>query len=338
MAYWWDDNTNERYWVEIRGIPGIGTSLDCPDHQMNSDGSHGRNTWYELVHSVRKGEVIYHYNERERRFVGRSVAASNAEHDTSNHAYHVDLEDFKPIAASIDLAYLRQRSATLHRLRQELQAAHADDTIYTPFQFRGASLYGMMSNYFAKLPRDVVLELFGPDGLAEGALPLAEDGQQSTRDEGDGDVDPGTPLGSFLHPFKPKADSDYMSDVVGGRRKRSRRHERLINDCAAWLAANGYEPMCNAAVDLGLDDPAVIIEGKTIAAAWAPPVRQAVSQLYEYRYFKVASPDSGLIFLSEKMVPASWVSYLEKDRAIGVMWPSKSSYHVSPVARRALRL
>src|SRR5918999_805277 len=120
MAYWWDDDPNERYWVEIRRLPGIGTSLECPDHQINSDGSHGRNTWYELVHSVRKGDIVYHYNEREQRFVGRSVAASDAEHVTSDHAYVVDLEDFTPIAASIDLAYMRNRSATLYRLRQGL--------------------------------------------------------------------------------------------------------------------------------------------------------------------------------------------------------------------------
>jgi hypothetical protein len=92
MAYWWDGDADERYWVEIRGIPGIGTSLDCPDHRINSDGSHGRNTWYELVHSVRKGDVV------------------------------VDLEDFRPITASVDLAYMRGRSASLYRLRRQLQA------------------------------------------------------------------------------------------------------------------------------------------------------------------------------------------------------------------------
>jgi hypothetical protein len=338
VAYWWDDDPDERYWAEIRKLPGIGTSLECPDHQINQDGSHSANAWYDLVSSVRRGEIIYHYNEREQRFVGRSLAASDAEHDASDHAYRVDLEAFQPIAASIDLAYMRSRSATLYRLREELQASHPDDTIYTPFQFRGSSLYGMMSNYFTKLPRDVVLELFGPDGLAEGALPLAEDGPQPPHDEGNDDVDPGTPLGSFLHPFKAKADSEYITNVVGGRRTRSRRHERLINDCAAWLAAQDYEPMRNAAVDLGLDDPAVIIEGKTVGRAWAPPVRQAVSQLYEYRYFKVASPNAKLIFLSEAAVPPSWVRYLERDRSIGVMWPSRGDYHLSRLARAALEL
>jgi len=200
MAYWWDGNPNERHWVEIRKIPGIGRSLECPDHQSNSDGSHGRNTWYELVHSVRRGEIIYHYNEREQRFVGRSVAAADAEHLASDHAYVVDLEDFRPIAASIDLAYMRRRSATLFRLREELQAVHPDDTIYTPFQFRGSTLYGMMSNYFAKLPRDVVLELFGPDGLAESVLPLADDALQPPPDEGDGD-------GEFRVPRSARAEA-----------------------------------------------------------------------------------------------------------------------------------
>jgi hypothetical protein len=337
MAYWWGADPNERYWVEIRKQPRIGTSLECPDHQINNDGTDGRNAWYELVHSVSKGDIVYHYNEREQRFVGRSVAASDAKHITGDQAYVVDLEDFTPIAASVDLAYMRERSGTLYRLRQQLRADHPDDTLYTPFQFRSSGLYGMMSNYFdfAKLPRDVVRELFGPDGLAEAALPIAYNAQQAADD---GDVDPGTSLGSFLHPFKPKADSEYLSRIVGGRQKRSRRHERLINDCAAWLAAHGYEPMRNAAVDLGLEDPAVIIEGKTIGASWAPPVRQAVGQLYEYRYFKVASPDSALIFLSENAVPRPWVRYLEKDRGIGLMWPSKNNYHLSAEARTALKL
>ena len=92
MAYWWDNNSDERYWLEIRREPGIGTTLECPDHQVNRDGSFGRNSWYELVHSVRQGEVVYHYNERERRIVGRSVAASDAEHDTAARLYIVELE------------------------------------------------------------------------------------------------------------------------------------------------------------------------------------------------------------------------------------------------------
>jgi hypothetical protein len=335
VDYWWDADARERYWVEIRKEPGIGTALECPDHQINNDGTPGQNAWYQLVRSVRRGEIVYHYNEREQRFVGRSVAMSDAEH--VGDGYIVALEDFTPIAASVDLAFMRARSEVLLHLREALAAAHPSTTIYTTFQFRGQSLYGMMSNYFAKLPRDVVMELFGPDGLAEGELPEAPDETPVRPVPGD-DVDPGSALGSFLRPFKPKADSDYLANVVGGRHPRSRRHERLINNCAEWLAREGMEPMRNAAVDLGLEDPPVIIEGKTIPGGWATPVRQAVSQLYEYRYFNVASPESALIFLAEKAVPDTWVRYLEKDRQIGVMWPSSSGYHLSRLAGAALKL
>jgi hypothetical protein len=31
MTYWWDSNSEEKYWVEIRKLPGIGTTLACPD-------------------------------------------------------------------------------------------------------------------------------------------------------------------------------------------------------------------------------------------------------------------------------------------------------------------
>jgi hypothetical protein len=193
----------------------------------------------------------------------------------------------------------------------------------------------MMSNYFAKLPRDVVEELFGPDGLAENTLPeVSLDGDQLDDDAADPDIGP--LVGSFLVPFKAKADSDYIANVVGGRRRRTRRHEGLINECAAWLDRRGYEPMRNAAVDLGLEEPLVIIEGKTIGETWAPSIRQAVSQLYEYRYFRVASPDAHLIFLAERAVPDTWVRYLERDREIGVMWPARRGYHMSPRAQRIL--
>lgn len=72
MAYWWDGDAQERFWVEIRKAPGIGTELICP----TSDEDGGRDPWYELVAQVRAGAVIYHWSAREHRFVGRSEAAS----------------------------------------------------------------------------------------------------------------------------------------------------------------------------------------------------------------------------------------------------------------------
>ncbi len=335
MSYWWEADPNERYWVEIRRVQGIGTSLECPDRQINKDGSRARNPWYELVHSVRKGETVYHYNEREQRFVGRSVAASDAQHVADT--YTVKLEGFTPIAASIDLAYMRARSASLFRLREELKAAQSDATIYTPFQFRGSFLYGMMSNYFAKLPRDVVAELFGVDGLAEEALPEADDGTSVPASRFVTSIPaqrrPATFIRSSLRPTATTSATLWAGDSHGRGATSG-----LSTTAPRGWRRRGWSPCETQRSILALRIPPVIIEGKTVPAGWAQPVRQAVSQLYEYRYFKVASPHSTLVFLAEKAVPESWVRYLKKDRKIGVMWPSSGGYHLSRLARSALRL
>jgi hypothetical protein len=72
---------------------------------------------------------------------------------------------------------------------------------------------------------------------------------------------------------------------------------------------------------LGLLDGTVIIEAKVVKS-WPTAIREAVGQLYEYRYFKVTDPATELIFLADQPVPADWVAYLESDREMGVMWPS----------------
>ncbi len=111
--FWWSGDSRERLWIEIRKVDGLGTELWCPDHQTVRDGGESKNPWYELVASVRQGDIVYHYNERERRFVGRSIAAEDAVIDPDERCYSVDLKDFRPIAASIDLAYLRRKASAL---------------------------------------------------------------------------------------------------------------------------------------------------------------------------------------------------------------------------------
>jgi len=143
---------------------------------------------------------------------------------------------------------------------------------------------------------------------------------------------------SGLAPFKPKADTDYVVGILGGRRRHTRRHEKLVNDCAAWLETQGLEPGRNAAVDLGVDDPSVVIEAKMIGTSWAPAIRAAVGQLYEYRHFKVADREAGLVFLASKPLPSPWLAYLERDRGIGSMWPNGKRFHLSRRATEFLEL
>ncbi|MFB8280485.1 MrcB family domain-containing protein [Nocardia colli] len=140
----------------------------------------------------------------------------------------------------------------------------------------------------------------------------------------------------FLTPFRPKADTDYVANIEPSKAKRSRAHETLVNDFAEWLEARGLVAANNFAVDIGTVDPPTVIEAKRVNGQFANAIRSAVGQLYEYRYFKVAHPDSGLIFLSDEPVPEVWCSYLERDRAIGVIWPAQGGFHLSTLAQRFL--
>jgi hypothetical protein len=331
MSYWWEADPSERYWVEIRRNPGrIGTELWAPNRDV---GGH-RNGWWDLLRTVVAGETVYHYHTRERRFIGRSTAAADGIEDLSEGSYTVELRDFTPIEASVDLSDVRAHAREIYRLRDEIASRH-DGPLYLPFQFvTDRSGLRFMSNYFAKMPERLAQLLFGPDGLASDRLP-----PPAAADPADEEVEPsGVVAGGFLEPFKAKADSDYASQVVGGRRKRTRKHETLVNDCAIWLEAHGLAPGRNAAVDLGTEKPKVIIEAKMIGSSWPAAIRQAVGQLYEYRFFKVADPKAGLIFLASEPVPSRWIHYLENDRGIAVIWRAGAGFELSPMAARKLRL
>lgn len=335
MAYWWDGNPDERHWVEIRRLPGLGHSLASPT--LDKDGQ--QNAWYTLLGTVSAGEMVYHYNARESRFVGRSVTAGKAHIDLKAGWIEVPLRDFTPIVATVDLRTLRETAEHIYKLRDQL-ASNFGGPLYLPFQFtKNRDQFRMLSNYFAKMPAELVSMLFGSDGLAGAQVPTAPPlpGEEPA-DPADSAVDPGKKIGGFLDPFRPKADADYVVDIVGGQRRRTRRHERLVNQCARWLESEGLTPGRNAAVDLGTLDPPVIFEAKMVGTSWPTAIREAVGQLYEYRYFKVAEPRAGLVFLASREVPDAWVAYLERDRQIGCMWPKGRGHVMSPLARKLLKL
>lgn len=322
--YWWSGSPDERYWMEIRRVPGIGVDLWSSDH--DEDGM--PDPWYELLASVRAGEIVYHYSAREQRIVGRSITATAAVHDTAERTYRVVLKDFEPLDGSANLAALRDHADELYDLRDTLQARYGSP-LYLPFQFyENRAQFRPMSNYFTKLPRSFVEVLFAESS--------DDQGPANEEDAGREEVTPTPPGTAFLAPFKPKADTNYIVEIAKTRRTATRRHETLVNDFAAWLLARDLEPGRNAAIDLGLTEPPVIFEAKTINASWADAIRQAVGQLYEYRYFKIASPAAELVFLSEKPVPPAWLEYLERDRHIGAVWPEGGGWHFSPIALKAI--
>jgi len=140
-----------------------------------------------------------------------------------------------------------------------------------------------------------------------------------------------------LKPFKPKADLEYQVQIEGGIRTQERSHESLVNSFAQWLRKHGIKTGRNAAVDLGVEQPPVIVEAKQVKS-WSLAIRQAIGQLYEYRYFKIAPPNSALVFLGSEPVPAEWLEYLEKDRDIAVGWKTSDGFFLTDKAKSAFGL
>ena len=330
-TYWWRGSTTERFWIEIRRVPeGFGRELRCPFEDTNGN----RNGWWDLLDEVRPGDRIYHWNADQGRFVGRSIAATAREIDGHTGERIVLLRDFLPLTVDIGLDQIRALTQELEAVRDALAQQYPDATLYLPFQFRHDGLR-LMSNYFTKLPLAMQQELFGADGLGESDLPdpPQADGPPVVAD----DERQGRP-GGFLRPFKPRADTDYITHVSGGAFRRGRTHETLVNGFAEWLATKGLLAASNAAIDLGLEHPPVIIEAKVIRPGrWAAAIREAIGQLYEYRYFQVVAPQSSLLFLASTDIPRKWLDYLDEDRQIGAAWRnSRGEFLFTDRARKML--
>ena len=331
-GFWWHASPTERYWVEIRRVlEGLGRELRCPF----TDAAGNHNGWWDLVDEVKAGDSIYHWNADQARFVGCSVATGVRGVDEGTGERIVELNDFIPLTVDIGLPQLRAMAQDLKDVRDAIARQHTNSTLYLPFQFRRDGLR-LMSNYFTKLPYAMHQQLFGADGLGEDDLPDPPE-EEGAPLSADSDVH-GRP-GGFLRPFKVRADTDYISRLSGGSFKRGRTHETLVNNFAAWLEARGLLAASNAAIDLGLQQPPVIIEAKVIRSdGWAAAIREAIGQLYEYRYFQIVDPQSSLIFLASREIPERWLRYLDDDRQIGAVWPTGGGFKLTRRARRAFGL
>ncbi len=281
VAYWWQGDRAERYWIEIRWVEGIGRSLACPAPPR--DGT-PHNPWYQLVGKVDVGDVIFHWSAVEHRFVGRSRAASGVH--LEDDEWIVELEGFTPLRAPVDLSAVRRMAPKLTDLRDRLTVRYGPP-LYLPFQYRDDGLR-LMSNYFAKLPAEAVDLLFDGTGLGEVAAepPPPEDGAAVESDKG------GAARTGFLAPFRPKADTDYLANLPGGTQRRGRTHETLVNNFALWLEGLGFAVGRNAAIDLGLIHPPLVIEAKIVVSwpnaipglpAWGERDRCFIGEILDWR-------------------------------------------------------
>lgn len=131
--------------------------------------------------------------------------------------------------------------------------------------------------------------------------------------------------------FKPKNDSDYVVRVASQTLKKSRLHEKVVNEYAAWAEAVGFQVSSPHPVDLSLQlaGKRWIVEVKAVYKGDATrAVREAFGQLFEYRHF-LYDEETRVVALFSEPVGDAYVAYLEA-YGVRVVWCDDDEWCGSP--------
>ncbi len=142
--------------------------------------------------------------------------------------------------------------------------------------------------------------------------------------------------------FKPRDSSEYSSQVPERTQTKSRRHEAVLNEYADWATGHGFEPSNQEhPIDLVLrrSGQEILVEVKVVYQGNATrAVRDAVSQLFEYRYFLCEHGDRSLpdllIALFSEPIGDAFPEYLEQI-GIASVWSEGAEWRGSQTAVRA---
>ena len=144
--------------------------------------------------------------------------------------------------------------------------------------------------------------------------------------ESDGHV---RPVDDPLAGFKPKDSSEYVAEIEAKQQIKKRSHEKLIKDFGVHIAQRGYAPITHRQHprDLVLRRHSAVeetgeewlIEAKVVRNGnRTMAVREAVGQLYEYRYFLYQQqPEPFLIGLFSEEIGV-YAAYLEEQGIVSI--------------------
>lgn len=144
-------------------------------------------------------------------------------------------------------------------------------------------------------------------------------------------VDPAT-----LWAFTPKDDAEYVAHVAGMTLVKSRAHETLVNDYAAFAAAGGFGVASPHPRDLTLRRGGVeyLVEAKVVGASPPTASRHALAQLFDYRHFLYdPGHNVGLVALFDRAVGAYGGFLAAHD--VAVVWREGSGWRGDATAARA---
>ncbi len=171
---------------------------------------------------------------------------------------------------------------------------------------------------------------FGKGGAARLAGTFPEPNRKCAMGGGD---DPSLAL------FEPKPDGDYLVRIRGGRRVQTRRHETLVG-----MAGRFLKTQCAMTVhtphprDLYSSRPReIIFEAKVISGSGTKSVREAVGQLFWYRY-KYGPPEADLCVLLDRQPSRSIVAFVERGLGLLIVWMHRDGLVAGPKTQSILRL
>jgi hypothetical protein len=115
--------------------------------------------------------------------------------------------------------------------------------------------------------------------------------------------------------FEPRNREEYVANYARSMYKVSPLHEALINQFAEYATTYGWTPL-NKKIqqrDLVLKDGSgfeILIEAKTVGKSQEDVVRQAIGQLFSYRYVYYQGEDIPLIALFNREISTFWQGLL----------------------------
>ncbi len=168
---WWDNDDNERFWLEATDRDDIGSDLRAPLQDES-----GQDNWrYTLFRRARIGDVVLHYDKRQasKAIVAASVVAGVAyDHDiiwaargtyarakgTQPHeqaGYRIPLSNLQRLASPVTLEEIRDSREQLVELFDVLTERFSGP-LYFPFELSEKREPRLLQGYAFKLPRSVV--------------------------------------------------------------------------------------------------------------------------------------------------------------------------------------
>jgi hypothetical protein len=166
---WWEEDSEQRFWIEITGRLDLGADLHSPKFGSNDKTSHG----YESMTHVKSGDIVLHYwqqSGQEPSIVAFSFVTTEANDSTifwsaqgkdakqftsPRPAWKVNLSSYTPLDQPLTLTTIRGRSDQISKIQSSLIAKHGKP-IYFPFLLSSKQPIRANQLYLTKFPRELV--------------------------------------------------------------------------------------------------------------------------------------------------------------------------------------